>query len=700
MPRSSVLLAALLVAVLAWAPATAQTGTPPPGTPASAATPVAGADAAYEDPEGRYTVPIPAGWEAETIDGYGVLRSPEGTIEVALLVVPGDDPLAAIDEAWRRIEPGFDREPVDTLEPPSPPGIEQVAIVTYDRGQESGEILQGVGQVVDGNVFVQLYRGEVSALARRAAQIQIIDSGFNITGVERADLTGVAAQTLTPAMLADLEAYIVATMERMDIPGAAVAVVQDGAVVYEAGFGVRELGGTDPVTPDTLMLIGSTTKPMTTMLMATLVDDGRMDWDTPVVDLLPSFAVADPGITAQMTVRNLVCACTGVPRRDLELVFNSAEMTGGDVVASLARFELFTGFGEAFQYSNQMVATGGYAAAVAAGGAEGSLHEAYVAALQERVLGPIGMTDSTFSFDEAAAGEHATPHGSTLAGGYAPIPLSAEGFLAPIAPAGGLWSNVGDMARYTLTQLERGVAPDGTRVVSEENLRETWQPQVPISADTSYGLGWLIDDYKGLPLIHHGGNTLGFTSDLAFMPDAGLGVVVLANGQGANLFNEAVRYRVLELAFGQEPEYDRQLGFAIEQVERLMAEARESFGDRVDEDAVRPFLGDYASPVLGAVTLRLKPGEADGSPRFVMDAGEFATSLLPVEGAPGSASYATVDPPLVGLPVELRTTDGAPLLVVVDPASGDEYVFERVGAPSATPIAAPMASTPEATPVR
>jgi hypothetical protein len=75
------------------------------------------------------------------------------------------------------------------------------------------------------------------------------------------------------------------------------------------------------------------------------------------------------------------------------------------------------------------------------------------------------------------------------------------------------------MARYLQTELALGVAPDGTRVVSEENLRTTWEPQVPVSANTDYGLGWLVEDYKGLTLIHHGGNTFGFTSDLAFLPN-------------------------------------------------------------------------------------------------------------------------------------------------------------------------------------
>src|SRR5690606_1005262 len=152
-------------------------------------------------------------------------------------------------------------------------------------------------------------------------QITIVDSGFAITALEVTDLSGVAPLPLSAELIAELEAYIVETMAKLGVPGAAVAIVRDGEIVYANGFGVRELGKDDPVTPETLMMIGSTTKSMTTMLMGTLVDEGLMDWDTPAVEILPSFAVADPEITQRITMRNMVCACTGVPRRDAELLF-------------------------------------------------------------------------------------------------------------------------------------------------------------------------------------------------------------------------------------------------------------------------------------------------------------------------------------------------------------------------------------------
>ena len=139
-----------------------------------------------------------------------------------------------------------------------------------------------------------------------------------------ADLTGVAPLPLTGERLAAFEAYVAEILAAAEVPGAAVAVVQGGQVTYAQGFGVKELGTDAPVTPDTLMQVGSTQKSMTSLLAASLVDAGRLRWDTRLVDLLPGFATGDPALTERLTVADAFCACSGLPRRDLELVFNSA----------------------------------------------------------------------------------------------------------------------------------------------------------------------------------------------------------------------------------------------------------------------------------------------------------------------------------------------------------------------------------------
>lgn len=127
-------------------------------------------------------------------------------------------------------------------------------------------------------------------------------------------------------MAAELGGYIAQAMQRAQVPGAVVAVVQGGRLVYQRAFGVRELGKDAPVTLDTQFMIGSAGKSLTTLLMATLVDAGKMRWDTPAQAVFPEFRVADTQLSQTLTLRDLVCACSGVPRRDFEIIFRGTSL--------------------------------------------------------------------------------------------------------------------------------------------------------------------------------------------------------------------------------------------------------------------------------------------------------------------------------------------------------------------------------------
>lgn len=526
------------------------------------------------------------------------------------------------------VDPSFALQPAKVETPPRE-GVEQVVKITYQT-DDPQRTVSATGQLVQGRVYTILTDGAAEAVARRQSQLTIIETGYDIKAVKKVDLTGVAPKPFDAQMQAELEAYIAGAMARADIPGAAVAIVQNGRSVYEKGFGVRQLGQPDPVTPETRMMIGSTGKTMTTMMMATVVDDGKMTWDTPAQQIYPRFAVADPQLSRQITMRNLVCACTGVPRRDIDLLFNAGHLTAENIVASLRTFEFFTPIGEAYQYSNQMVATGGYLAAQAAGSGTGDLYADYLAQMQQRVFDPIGMVNTTFSFDTVrASGNYAAPHGANLLGEYAPLPLAYEQILIPLAPAGASWSTAHDMARYLMTELNQGISPNGVRVVSATNLGETWQPQVPITAQSSYGLGWIVEQYKGLRLIRHDGNTQSFTADLAFLPESSLGIVVLTNAASSNSFNQAVRFRLFELALDQPKTHDAQFVYHPKP-KRLSAEMAPLLAD-LDPATVAPYLGAYHNEALGDITLRLQEG------KLSLDAGEIVMELRPLAQPLGPA---------------------------------------------------------------
>lgn len=396
-----------------------------------------------------------------------------------------------------------------------------------------------------------------------------------------------------------------------------------------------------------------------------------MTWDTPVVDILPTFSVADPDLTQEIVVEHLVCACTGVPRRDFELLFRAADLSAQDIVESLGTFEFFTDFGEAFQYSNQMVATGGYVATLAAGGSYNTLYDDYVAIMHERVIDPLGMDQTTFSFEEVVNnGNYAMPYGATLLGDYELLPLTVEEFATPIAPAAAVWSTVNDMAKYVIMALNEGAAPDGTLIVSPESLHHLWEPQIDITADVSYGLGWIIEDYHGQTVITHGGNTLGFSSDIAFMPEAGLGIVVLTNQQ-ASALPDAIGYQLIELLFEQEDELDAQIDYALEQAETSIAELEAELEADIDPATIEPYLGHYVNEALGDITIEMQVDVP------VMDVGEFVIdfSLYTGDDDEKVDTYMFTNAPLAGLTFLFDDQDGEP--VVVLGAGLTEYIFTR-----------------------
>jgi CubicO group peptidase (beta-lactamase class C family) len=470
-----------------------------------------------------------------------------------------------------------------------------------------------------------------------------------------------------------LDLYVEEVMRRTGVPGAAVMIVQNGRTIYAKGFGVRELKKQDPVTPDTLMMIGSTGKSMTTMMMATLVDEGKVAWETPANAIYPDFAVSDPALTPRITLSKTVCNCTGIARHDLEMYFASRASTAEEVVRSLRTFPFAGEFGKTFGYVNQMVGAGGYIAAWAARGSSTDLYANYLAQMQARVFGPIGMTSTTFSFGRALANTNrATPHGQTVAGEYLPISPDVDRPLVPYAPAGASWSTARDVSRYLITQLNRGIAPEGKRVVSSENLTATWQPQVDLAPNVSYGLGWLITRYKSRTLLTHGGGTSGFTADLSFLPDVGLGVAILANAQNASFFSGAVRSRAMQFALGEPQEMDANLAKRMEEGERRFREKAARVRP-VDSRTTAPYLTSYANRSLGGVTLKL------AGRKLIFAAGGFSSELRRL--ADGEGTYVLTDPPLAGALIRIsRSEDGRRSFVLDadDPDITEKYSFSEV----------------------
>jgi len=392
-----------------------------------------------------------------------------------------------------------------------------------------------------------------------------------------------------------------------------------------------------------------------------------MRWDTSVVRALPSFALADAGVTSRLLMKHTVCACAGLPREDMEFFFGYAGVTAEERVASMSSMTPTTGFGETFQYSNTMVATGGYAAGHLVEPTK-ALGVAFDDAMQTRVLGPLGMSRTTMDFAVARRQAHASPHAEDVHAQMREFPLAAEEGVISVRPAGGAWSTAHDLSKYLMLELAKGRDEAGKTIVSEANLLERRRPQVKITSTLGYGLGLFVETDRGVPVVHHGGNLLGFTSDAFFLPEEDIGVVLLTNAGEANEFRSAVRQRVMELVFDAEPKAEHFLQVALDRKHQAaQKEARAITGD-AEDPWFQTIAGTYEDHRLGSIAIRVDRGRA------TLDAGEWASALGRKKEDDGATAVVLLDPPLAGLELALAETEGRKTLVLNAPQQ--RYVFE------------------------
>jgi CubicO group peptidase (beta-lactamase class C family) len=402
-------------------------------------------------------------------------------------------------------------------------------------------------------------------------------------------------------------------------------------------------------------------------MMARLVDSKKFAWDTPITKLMPTFALGDPDATARVTMAHTMCACTGLPRWDMEFIFESKGSTPASRIELVRAMKPTTGFGETFQYSNLMVASGGYAAGMMATG-EKDLRRAYVDAMTSEVLRPLGMTSTALDLDVARKREHARPHGRTLTFETQPIPTEYERGVDSVMPAGGAWSTVGDISRWLLLELGNGKL-DGKQVISEANLLERRKPRVKISAKQAYGLALFVDESRGLTAIGHGGNTFGFSADATFFPEHGIGFIMLTNAQATNAYMGAVRRPLVELLFDANEEAEQGLAFGIKQQAESIKKLLSEITPTPEAAFVDPVLGTWTNPRLGTIEFRR---EGAG---VTLDVGEWKTTVGEHKDQSGVRRLMMTSPPFAGLAFWPQSTGAKPSLLFE--TAQQKYVFER-----------------------
>jgi CubicO group peptidase (beta-lactamase class C family) len=583
---------------------------------------------------GDATLAAPPRWYVEQRADRVTFTDPDRALHVTIVANAGADAATAIAAAWQLAEPGFALAPGEPDEMPDSGEWDAVTTIEYKPPTSEHRATIARWRKSGTHRFVVLVDGDRAALDRREADVRVLEGSLHVPGMRE--------QTLGARRRFDarqLDGFVQRALTELEVPGAAIAVIDHGRVVYERTLGVRSLGDPAPVTVDTRFLIASITKPMTTLMEAALVDAGVVDWETRVVSVLPTFAIGDPAVTHELRLWHMSCACTGMPRQDLEDLFEWDGVTPEARLAAMRTMKPTTKLGETFQYSNLMVAAGGFIAAHAFA-PEHPLAEAYAAAMQAKVFGPIGMTSTTLDYATVARGDHAVPHALAIDGTTRAMPLAIERGVEPIAPAGGVWTTVRDMERYVTTELGDGVTPEGVRVVSATNMRERLRVRVRSSATGGYGLGIGIGTYSGIRVIAHDGGSMGFGTTMFMLPTEHIGIVIFTNIRNAKEdlpFNAAVTRRIVELMFDAAvPLAENKLAFYVK------LRHRKPHVVSPDHGWVAPLVGTYHDPALGDVVIRATAAGAD------LDAGEWHVAIDQEVEPDGTVKLVVLDPPFAG----------------------------------------------------
>ena len=414
-----------------------------------------------------------------------------------------------------------------------------------------------------------------------------------------------SAQAVRPD--AALTSYIDRALHDWNGVGLAIAVVRGDSVIYARGFGRRDVRRPEPVDANTVFAIGSMTKFFTAVAAGMVVESGKMGWDEPLTKYVPALRVADPYVTANLSLRDALTHRSGLDWK-LDFLWLQTGLTETQLVERMRDFVPDPGFRMSYGYSNIMFAVAGQAVAAAAGQQWGDV-------IRDRVFVPLDMRSSSTTIVAAKAAPNvATPHVSF---GGPPAPIEWIN-LANVAAAGAINSTVLDLSHWLRFAIHEG-RYQGRQLLGEPIFREITSPQMIVGAPESvlrsvsnfrlYGMGVEVMDYRGYRLLQHSGKIDGMRAAFAVIPGRQLGVVILTNTSGpAGVpdLPEALVYSVLDRLLGA-PNVDWSRKFLDDRTSvlkhRREAETRAA-GQRVANTApsrpLQAYAGTYAGPIGNA----------------------------------------------------------------------------------------------------
>ena len=424
---------------------------------------------------------------------------------------------------------------------------------------------------------------------------------FTMTRLDAA--TEAARDEALISKLDSICAFVDSMRAAWEVPGAAVAIIKDGEVILSEGFGLRNVADSLPVTERTLFAIGSSTKAFTTTVLGLLAEEGTISWDSTVRGYLPTFKLHDPFITEHMTVRDLVTHRSGLPRHDM--MWYGASLSRKELFDRLQHLEFSEAFRTAFQYQNLMFMTAGYLAGTVAGATWEEL-------VQQRILDPLGMTNTNFSVDLSQQSDD-----YALAYGEENDTLTRMDFrnIDAMGPAGSINSDLVDMAKWVRVQLGAPIG-EGEPLVSRATLNEMHSPVTPIDRAggryherllTSYGLGWFIEAYRGHFRVFHGGNIDGFSALVSLLPNDGLGMVVLVNKNATPLPGIVSLYATDVLLDMDPVDFSGRAQQMLDRTDSTRAGEEQTPADRVKDTKpsheLEAYVAEYEHPAYGILEI-------------------------------------------------------------------------------------------------
>lgn len=349
---------------------------------------------------------------------------------------------------------------------------------------------------------------------------------FKLTKESKAQASPLAA---AKAALVGFENEIEKIRSDWKVPGIAIAIIKGDQIIYAQGHGMRDVAKNLPMTADTLMPIGSSTKAFTTAVLASLVDEGKLDWDKPIRTWIPTFKLQDAVATDRMTALDLVTHRSGMPRHDA--LWYNASLSRADMVRRLQYLEPNKDFRTDFQYNNAMFLTAGYLSEVVTG-------KSWEENVRSKLFMPLGMKRANFDVVENQKDANfSQAYREEKNGTVKQIPYRS---ISNVGPAGSINASVNELSAWMQMHLNKGKY-QGKQVLSPASVDYLHIPRMvlggaqtkPEIVPIGYAPGWFSDVYHGQLRLHHGGNIDGFAAMVMLLPGSDIGIAILTNLDGS-----------------------------------------------------------------------------------------------------------------------------------------------------------------------